>query len=74
VNPAGAPISSHKVAIGFENDVRARQNRGARIGESATVSGSDIILEVDFTTHIERITVDGSAPGKIKKVEVRKKP
>jgi hypothetical protein len=38
------------------------------------VSGSDIILEVDFTTHIERITVDGSAPGKIKKVEVRKKP
>jgi uncharacterized protein RhaS with RHS repeats len=74
VNPAGGFPNAHSAAIRFENDVRGQQNRGARTGESATVSGSDVIIQIDFTTHIERITVDGSRPGNIKKVEVSKKP
>ena len=73
IHPTGTPNQFHSTAIGFENDVRAQQGRGARIGESGAQSGSDVVISVDFTTHIERITVDPARPGDIKKVEVVKK-
>jgi len=35
--------------------------------------GTEVTITFDFTTHIERVTVDSSHPGNIKKVKVEKK-
>jgi len=68
--------AAHATAIGFENDVRAAQGRGQRVGESGSLSptGQEVIIKVDFTTHIETITVDANNQGTIKSVKVEKKP
>ena len=62
----------HNTAIGFENDVRAQQGRGARIGESGTSSGTEDTYVIDFTTHTETIVTDAGT-GTIKSVKVEKK-
>ena len=59
----------------FENDVRAAQGRSPRGPGPESISppgpNGDRTIAVDFTTHIERITIN--AAGDIKNVEVKKK-
>ena len=76
-NPGGTFSQFHSAAIGFENDVRAAQGRSPRGPGPETVTptgtGNDVTVDVDFTTHIERITIDTTRPGDVKKVQVIKK-
>jgi hypothetical protein len=53
---------SHAAAIGYENAYRARNGLGARVGESAARSGNDVTVTIDYTTHLERITIDVTSP------------
>jgi hypothetical protein len=62
----------HAAATGYENDVRAQQGLGARIGESMSSSGNEDTYVVDFTTHTETI-VTNAGTGTIKSVKVEKK-
>lgn len=75
INPTGTFTQFHSTAIGFENDVRAAQGRSPRGPGPDSISppgpGGDRTITVDFTTHIERITINPA--GDIKKVEVMKK-
>ena len=51
-------------------------HKGApRIGESTSQSANrqEIVIKVDFTTHIETIKVDAANPGNIKSVKVDKR-
>lgn len=75
INPTGTFNQFHSTAIGFENDVRAAQGRSPR-GPGPDImsppgAGGDRTITVDFTTYIERITINRA--GDIKKVEVMKK-
>jgi hypothetical protein len=77
INPTGTFNQFHSTAIGFENDVRAAQGLSPRGPGPETSTqpnaNGDVVVTVDFTTHIERITVNQATPGNIKKVEVLKK-
>ena len=68
--------AAHKAAISYENIYRARIGLGKRVESNQKVvqSGNDTIVTIDYTTHIEKITIDKNHPNDIKSVKVEKKP
>jgi len=67
-----SPEGPHKEGIRFENLVRKQQGLGERTTESSEQKGNKVIITVDLTTHIEKITVD-LKDNSIKKATVEKK-
>jgi RHS repeat-associated protein len=67
----------HSMGIDAENEVRRQQGLGPRVKGSekaiAQLPNGDVVISVDFTTHVQIMVVDRGNHNILKKAEVRKK-